>query len=120
MIGRVIRESGVGIDVHVISHPEGRSEDAYVVPRTRRPAALPRRRVLLGFGLAAIGLPLLTLVLAQFRDDIGLPTVMLLFLLLVVLVSALGGLWPALTAAVAGYLLVNWYFVPPLYTFTIG
>ena len=39
VIGRVIRESGVGIDVHVISHPEGRSEDAYVVPRTRRPAA---------------------------------------------------------------------------------
>jgi two-component system sensor histidine kinase KdpD len=120
VIGRVIRESGVGIDVHVISHPEGRSEDTYVVPRTRRPAALPRRRVLLGFGLTAIILPLLTWVLAQFRDDIGIPTVMLLFLLLVVLVSALGGLWPALTAAVAGNLLVNWYFVPPLYTFTIG
>ena len=43
VIGRVIRESGVGIDVHVISHPEGRSEDAFVVPRTRRPAALPRQ-----------------------------------------------------------------------------
>jgi len=27
---------------------------------------------------------------------------------------------PALTAAVAGNLLVNWYFVPPLYTFTIA
>ena len=120
VIGRVIRESGVGIDVHVISHPEGRSEDTYVVPRTRRPAALPRRRVLLGFGLTAVILPLLTWVLAQFRDDIGIPTVMLLFLLVVVLVSALGGLWPALTAAVAGNLLVNWYFVPPLYTFTIG
>ena len=120
VIGRVIRESGVGIDVHVISHPEGRSEDTYVVPRTRRPASLPRRRVLLGFGLTAVALPLLTWVLAQFRDDIGIPTVMLLFLLVVVLVSALGGLWPALTAAVAGNLLVNWYFVPPLYTFTIG
>jgi two-component system sensor histidine kinase KdpD len=120
VIGRVIRESGVGIDVHVISHPEGRSEDAYVVPRTRRPAALPRRRVLLGFGLTALALPLLTWALAQFRDDIGIPTVMLLFLLVVVLVSALGGLWPALTAALAGNLLVNWYFVPPLYTLTIG
>jgi two-component system sensor histidine kinase KdpD len=120
VIGRVIRESGVGIDVHVISHPEGRSEDAFVVPRTRRPAALPRRRVLLGFGLAAIGLPLLTWILAQFRADIGVPTVMLLFLLFVVAVSALGGLWPALAAALVGNLLVNWYFVPPLYTLTIG
>ena len=45
---------------------------------------------------------------------------MLLFLLLVVAVSALGGLWPALTAAAVGNLLVNWYFVPPLHTLTIG
>ena len=44
---------------------------------------------------------------------------MLLFLLLVVLVSGVGGLWPALAAAIGGSLLVNWYFVPPLYTFTI-
>jgi two-component system sensor histidine kinase KdpD len=120
VIGQVIRESGTGIDVHVISHPEGRSEDAFVVPRTRRPAALPRRRVLLGFGLTALGLPLLTWVLAQFRADLGVPTVMLLFLLLVVAVSALGGLWPALAAALVGNLLVNWYFVPPLNTLTIG
>jgi two-component system sensor histidine kinase KdpD len=45
---------------------------------------------------------------------------MLLFLLLVVAVSALGGLWPALAAALVGNLLVNWYFVPPLNTLTIG
>jgi two-component system sensor histidine kinase KdpD len=120
VIGRVIRESGVGIDVHVVSHPGGRSEEAFVVPRTRRPTTLPRRRVLLGFALAALGPLLLTWILTLLRDDIGLPTVMLLFLLLVVVVSAVGGLWPALTAAIAGSLLVNWYFVPPLYTFTIS
>jgi two-component system, OmpR family, sensor histidine kinase KdpD len=39
---------------------------------------------------------------------------------LVVGVSAVGGLWPALAAAVSGFLLVNWYFTPPLYTFTIS
>ena len=120
VIGRVIRESGVGIDVHVISHPDRRSEDAFVVPRTRRPAALPRRRVLLGFGLTAVGLGLMTWVLTQFRSDLGIPTVMLLYLLFVVAVSALGGLWPALTAAAVGNLLVNWFFVPPLHTLTIG
>src|SRR6478735_3513304 len=120
VIGRVIRESGVGIDVHVISHPEGRSEDAFVVPRTRRPAALPRRRILLGFVLTGVGLPLLTWILTQFRADLGIPTVMLLYLLLVVAVSAVGGLWPALTAAAVGNLLVNWFFVPPLHTLTIG
>ena len=119
VIGRVIRESGPGIDVHVVSHPGGRSEDAFVVPRTQRPATLPRERVLLGFALTAISLPLLTWALSHLRGEIGLPTVMLLFLLLVVLVSGVGGLWPALAAAIGGSLLVNWYFVPPLYTFTI-
>jgi two-component system sensor histidine kinase KdpD len=120
VIGRVIRESGVAIDVHVISHPEARSEEVFVVPRTRRPAALPRRRQALGFVLAAVGLPLLTLVLAQLRDQLELPSVMLLFLLLVVAVAALGGLWPGLTAAAGGFLLVNYFFIEPHHTLTIA
>jgi two-component system, OmpR family, sensor histidine kinase KdpD len=120
VIGEVIRESGPGIDVHVVSHAGGLSEDAYVVPRTRRPPTLPRRRVALGFGVAVAGLPLLTWILSNAREEIGLPSVMLLFLLLTVVISALGGLWPGLTAAIGASLLVNWYFVPPLYTFTIG
>ena len=65
-------------------------------------------------------LPTLTVVLAHLRDDLGLPSVLLLYLLAVIVVSAIGGLWPALGAAVAGFLLANWYFTPPLYTFTIG
>jgi two-component system, OmpR family, sensor histidine kinase KdpD len=120
VIGTVIRESGVAIDVHVISHPEARSEEAFVVPRTRRPAALPRRRQLLGALLAAAGLPLLTLILAELRDPLELPSVMLLFLLLVVAVAAVGGLWPGLAAAVGGFMLVNYYFIEPHHTLTIA
>jgi two-component system sensor histidine kinase KdpD len=120
VIGTVIRASGVAIDIHVISHPDARSEAAYVVPRTRRPAALPRRRQALGFLLAAAGLPLLTLALSHLREDLGLPSVLLLFLLLVVAVASVGGLWPGLAAALGGFLLVNWYFTPPLGTLTIG
>jgi two-component system sensor histidine kinase KdpD len=119
VINRVIADSGVGIDVHVISHPS-EVDAEFVLPRRRRPAALSRRRMLLGFLAAALALPVLTVVLAGLRDELGLPSVLLLFLLVVVGVSALGGLWPALAAAVAGFLLVNWYFTPPLYTFTIG
>ena len=54
------------------------------------------------------------------RDDLGLPSVLLLYILAVVAVSAVGGVWPALGAAVVAFLLANWYFTPPLYTFTIG
>ena len=49
-----------------------------------------------------------------------MPSVLLLYLLAVVAVAAVGGVWPALGAAVAAFLLVNWYFTPPLYTFTIS
>jgi two-component system sensor histidine kinase KdpD len=120
VIGRVIRASGTGIDVHIVSHPGlGDPHDTLLLPRTRRPAGLSRRRQQLGVLLAVVGLPVLTAVLAQIRDHIQQSTVLLLFLLLVVAVSAVGGLWPALGAAIAGFLLVNWYFTPPLHTFSI-
>ena len=54
-------------------------------------------------------LPLLTLLIAQLRAHLGLPSILLLYLLAVVLISAVGGLWPALAAALAGFLLANWY-----------
>ena len=120
VIGKVIRESGVPIDIHVISHPEARSEEAFVVPRTRRPAALPRRRQALGALLAVAGLPLLTALLVPLRGELELPSVMLLFLLLVVVVAAVGGLAPGLAAAVGAFLLVNWFFIQPYNTFTIA
>ncbi len=88
--------------------------------RTRRPGALPRRRVRLGFLLAAVGLPLLTWALTSLSAHLGLPSILLLFLLLVVFISAVGGVWPALATAVVGFLLVNWYFTPPFHTFTIA
>ena len=34
-------------------------------------------------------------------------------------VSAVWGRWPGLVASVAGMLLLNYYFLPPIYTFTI-
>ena len=116
VINAVIRASGDDVDVHVISRERG----AVPPRRRRRPNALPRRRIAAGAVLAAVLLPALTVALAHLRDDLGLPSVLLLYLLAVVAVSAVGGIWPALGAAVVAFLLANWYFTPPLYTFTIG
>src|SRR5205823_10007178 len=106
VINRVQRRSGP-IDLHIISTrkgegerpPPGRRRPA----RRRRPASpiLPRRR-LAGWALAVGGVALLTLLLAQFRSSVGLPTVLLLFLALVVTTATVGGRAPALTAAVLG------------------
>lgn len=72
-----------------------------------------------GLALAVVGLPLLTALLVALQDRIALATVLLLYLLAVVLVSVVGGLWPALFAAVASFLLANWYLTPPFHTLVV-
>jgi two-component system, OmpR family, sensor histidine kinase KdpD len=116
VVNSVIRASGEDIDVHVISNPGGRPDTS----RRTGPTTLPPRRVVAGVVAAGILLPTLTVALAGLRDELGLPSVLLLYLLAVVVVSAVGGIWPALVAAAAAFLLANWYFTPPLYTFTIS
>ena len=62
---------------------------------------------------------LLTLVLSHARGPLNLVSDVLLFLLLVVVVALVGGFVPAMLAAVGGSMLLNYYFAPPLHTFTI-
>lgn len=69
--------------------------------------------------MAAAGLPALTAVLAIERDHVHLPSVLLLYLLVVVAVSALGGAWPAGASAVGAFALANWYFTPPFHRLSI-
>ncbi|RKN41096.1 DUF4118 domain-containing protein [Micromonospora endolithica] len=103
------------IDVHLVTHPAaGQGRRAGGVP-----AALSRRRRLLGFALAVLGMPLLTLVLRAL-PDLTLINDILLFLAAVVGVALVGGLWPALVAALGGSLLLNWFFTPPFRTLTIA
>ncbi|GAA2308959.1 sensor histidine kinase KdpD [Nonomuraea roseoviolacea subsp. roseoviolacea] len=105
------------IDVHMITHAEaqrGRARPA------RSRAALTRRRRVAGWLVAAAGMPLLTLALLPFRDVVSLPSEILLFLCLVIGVALAGGMWPAVTAAVGGSLLLNWFFTPPVGEFTIA
>ena len=67
------------------------------MPRTR--GALTLRRVLGGFALTVVGLPLLTWLLATLRTPDSLVADVLAFQLFIVIVALVGGLWPALTAA---------------------
>jgi two-component system sensor histidine kinase KdpD len=66
------------------------------------------------------GLPAQTAVLTQLRGSVTLDSDLLLYLLFVVIAAATGGLPPALAAAIAGTLLVNWFFTPPIHTWTIA
>ncbi|GAA0386505.1 sensor histidine kinase KdpD [Microbispora corallina] len=105
------------IDVHMITHDEvrrGRTRPS------RSRAALTRRRRLAGWAVAFVLLPVLTATLVPFRDALSLPSFILLFLSMVVGVALVGGMWPAMTAAVGGSLLLNYFFTPPVGEFTIS
>jgi two-component system, OmpR family, sensor histidine kinase KdpD len=105
------------IDVHMVTHEQiGRGRRR--LPRLSAGLTLHRR--LYGAATAAVLLPLLTLALTDLRGSLNLTSDVLLFLLAIVAVALVGGVWPAVAAAVAGGLLLNYYFVPPLHEFTIA
>ncbi len=84
------------------------------------PSGISRRRTLAGAALAVAGLPALTAVLASQRQHLNLSDDLLLYLVAVVAITIVGGFWPAVLAAIAACLLLNWYFTEPLHTFTLG
>jgi two-component system sensor histidine kinase KdpD len=81
--------------------------------------AIDIRRQLAGVVLAAALLPLITVVLTASRQHLNLADVVLVYLVAVVTITVLGGFGPAVLAAVASSLLLNWYFTVPLHTFNI-
>jgi two-component system, OmpR family, sensor histidine kinase KdpD len=83
-------------------------------------AAIGLRRRLAGVALAAVLLPLLTAVLVVWRPHLNLADDLLIYLVAVIAITVVGGFWPAVLAAVAASLLLNWYFTAPLHTFTIA
>ena len=111
----VVRESGT-IDVHLVTHEQ--------VARGRRlpglTGGLTARRRLVGLATAAAGLAALTVALTNLRANLSLSSQLLLYLTTVVGVALVGGLYPALAAALAATVLVNYYFTPPLYRLTIA
>ncbi len=100
-----------------------RSEDLLddsVPSRIARKLGLSRRRQLSGLVLGLVALPLLTLLLDAFNDQLALDGQVLLYLLLVVVVALVGGAVAAVISAVAAALLINYFFVDPLHTLTIA
>ncbi|WP_345764932.1 ATP-binding protein [Diaminobutyricibacter sp. McL0608] len=112
----VVRESG-DIDVHIVTHGAAGGRN---LPKFRRSGALSVRRRVYGFALALIAGPLLTLLLLPIRSPDSLTAAALAYQLLVVVVALVGGIWPALFAAILSGLTLDYVFVAPYYTLTIG
>ncbi|MFJ2398843.1 ATP-binding protein [Streptomyces sp. NPDC087843] len=118
--GRGTGETVVGlsadIDVHMVMHE--RAGRGTLLPSRRR--TLPTARLVAG-PVAGLVLPvLLTLLLAQVRGTVNLTSEALLFLLTVVGVACIGGVASAVIASVTASLLLNYWFIPPVGSFTLA
>ncbi len=109
-IGAEVVGSSGEIDVHIVTHPAAGGHGLRLPPLT---GALDPRRRWLGLTLTLLGVPSLTAACLAASVALSLAGVMLVFLLLVLAVALVGGLWPALAAAVVSSLSVNWFFTPP-------
>jgi len=113
---RTIRGSGP-IDVHIVTHSQVGSRWR-LLPRYR--GGITTRRQIAGYVLAVALAPLGTLVLASDRTGINLTSDTLAFLVAVIVVALTGGFLPAVIAAIIASLLLNYYFTPPIHSWTIS
>jgi len=111
-----IRGSGP-IDVHIVTHSQVGSRWR-LLPRYR--GGITTRRQIAGYVLAVALAPLGTLVLASDRTGINLTSDTLAFLVAVIVVALTGGFLPAVIAAIIASLLLNYYFTPPIHSWTIS
>jgi len=118
-VGETVVAGSGDIDVHLVSH-------AYAGKGMAKPPGrgmgigigVGIKRVSLAWLMATLGLTLTTWLLVATSHNV--PLDMLAFLALTVACAMVAGLWPALFCAVAGSLALNFFFTPPIHTFTIS
>jgi two-component system sensor histidine kinase KdpD len=112
----LVRRAG-NISVNVIAGDivAGEPIPRKTVQTTKRPEVDPRPYlVVLLIVAAALGVGMVI------EPWLGIENVDLVFLSAVVAVAVRYGLWPSLIASVAASLCYNFFFLPPIYTFTIA
>jgi len=112
----LVRRAG-NISVNVIAGDKLSTEPAVktAVHTAARPKPFEARPYLMALLIVAVGLVAATLIQPIF----GIENVDLVFLTAVVGVAVRYGLWPSLLASIAASLCYNFFFLPPVYTFTI-
>ena len=116
MVHDLVRRSG-NISVHVIAGDELARDP---IPRTTVRAAEDAAPFNpWPYGVALVAVAAAVGVGGLIKPLLGVENVDLVFLTAVVAIAVRYGLWPSLLATVASSLCYNFFFLPPLYTFTI-
>ncbi|WP_182524163.1 DUF4118 domain-containing protein [Nocardioides dongkuii] len=111
---RVVAGSG-DIDVHIVTHDYARGANA----SARTPDTLSRRRRVLGYLCGVLAPAVVSALLWWTHHWHGLTTESMVLMAVVVATALIGGLVPAVIAALASGVLLNFLFVSPTYVLTI-
>jgi two-component system, OmpR family, sensor histidine kinase KdpD len=77
------------------------------------------QRTTLGIAATLVSLAILLAVLLPFRSQLSVALPALLFVVPALVGTVIGGFWPGGVGAVAGFLVYDWFFLPPYNTFTV-
>ena len=105
------------IDVHLVTHKGVQS------PKKNwkfQRSTLGPTRLLQAFGAMVLLLPLATWMLTLTRGPLNSFSDGLVFLLINSIISLIGGFIPATISTLLSVALLNFYFIPPIHTFTIA
>ncbi|MDF3289665.1 sensor histidine kinase [Streptomyces silvisoli] len=115
---RTIDGSGP-IDVHIVTHEEAAGAATPLVRPPHPARGTGPRRYWSAMAATVLLLPALTAVLVVLRGHLGLAIDLVLYMLAIVVIALVGGLYPALIAAVAAGMLTDYYFTPPVHSLDI-
>lgn len=87
--------------------------------RSLRRTSASRQRELVTGAVSILGLGLLTLILHSVREHVSSASQLMLFLGVVVVATAAGGLSVGVVSMVTATLLLNWFFTAPYYSFSV-
>jgi two-component system sensor histidine kinase KdpD len=116
VVHELVRHSG-NISVHVIAGDELAGEP--IPQKTVRTAEVVRSLDPRSYVAALAAVAIALGVNEAIQSRLGIENVDLVFMTAIVLVAVRFGLWPSLVASVAASLAYNFFFLPPIYTFTI-
>lgn len=112
-IGAAVLQQSGSIDVHMVTHEESNA------PRRLSAVGTRSRRILAW--IAAVLVPTVASAgMSVIDHHLGFGGESALFFIVVLLVSLLGGVGPAALSALISGLLLNYYFTPPVHSFTIA
>jgi two-component system sensor histidine kinase KdpD len=112
---RLINRAG-GINIHVIEVPAERTDHQPVSAAAEPDGVFDPRPYAVAAALVLMAIP----VAIGLHDLLGITNVALVFLTAILVVAVLHGLGPSILACFLATLSYNFFFLPPLYTFTIA